>query len=380
MSLKIVHLPEMIGGNPNGISSSLKQLELQSECWSLSENFFNYKVDKIIWKKSDSFLFREIKRLLALSYILKFDAVFFNFGSSLYPAAVVDGLNKPYTLYKIGSYLFKKYCIFFRHFELTALRYLKKPIFIQYQGDDARQGDYCLSHFKISPATVVDENYYTVTSDNLKRMQIDLFSKYCSKIYALNPDLLYLLPSNAEFLPYSHISLEEWAPQYTQLDNRPLRIGHAPTNRKVKGTDLILEALSNLRDKGLNFELILVEGISNSAAKDLYKTIDVLVDQLFCGWYGGLAVEAMALGKPVIVYIRNEDLKFIPPEMRMDMPLINATPLDIESVLEKVIQMPRKELYELALRSRAYVERWHDPLIIAKRIKSDLMAAKKACE
>ena len=78
-------------------------------------------------------------------------------------------------------------------------------------------------------------------------------------------------------------------------------IGHAPSHRAVKGTNLIIDALNSLKKKGFSFELVLIEGLSNSEARKKYETVDVLVDQLFAGWYGGLAVEAMALGKPVLV-------------------------------------------------------------------------------
>ena len=43
--------------------------------------------------------------------------------------------------------------------------------------------------------------------------------------------------------------------------------------------------------------------------------------------------------------------------------------------MKQVLEMPRAELVTLARQSRAYVERWHDPVEIAKRIKSDLDAA-----
>jgi hypothetical protein len=199
--------------------------------------------------------------------------------------------------------------------------------------------------------------------------------QYCHKIYALNPDLLHVLPKRAEFLPYSHISLSEWTPVYSQLDDRPLRIGHAPSHRGVKGTDLIIAAVGRLQAVGYKFEFVLIEGLSNLEAKERYKSIDVVVDQLFAGWYGGLAVECMALGKPVLAYIREDDLVFIPEQMRDDLPILNVTPDTIEQGLMQILEMPREELYRLAKRCRGYVEKWHDPIAIAQRIKHDIVEA-----
>jgi hypothetical protein len=104
----------------------------------------------------------------------------------------------------------------------------------------------------------------------------------------------------------------------------------------------------------------------------VYKTLDVIVDQLFAGWYGGLAVELMALGKPVISYIRDEDMHFLPDQMRSELPIIQAEPNTIRDVLEGTLKMPRAELVKLAHQSREYVEKWHDPLKIAMRIKNDM--------
>jgi hypothetical protein len=103
----------------------------------------------------------------------------------------------------------------------------------------------------------------------------------------------------------------------------------------------------------------------------MYARADLLVDQLLAGWYGGLAVELMALGKPTICYIREEDLKFIPEAMRAELPIINATPSTIYDILKEWLTVRRHMLPELGQRCRHYVETWHDPLKIAARLKSD---------
>ncbi len=58
---------------------------------------------------------------------------------------------------------------------------------------------------------------------------------------------------------------------------------------------------------GVRFEFTLVEGLHREEAKRLYERADLFVDQLILGWYGGVAVELMALGKPVIAHIRPGD-------------------------------------------------------------------------
>lgn len=380
--MRVIHLPSTVGGNPQGISRHLNQLGVQSETWTIRQNYLAYPVDKVISGDSDNMILREVKKLFALRYVFRCDLVFFNVGSGLYcPFFSYD--NPRFKGWKKAlAMVYRGWQLTMARLEVSLLRLMKIPVFIQYQGDDARQGDYSRENFRITFVDRVEAGYYTKASDEAKRKSIRFYAGVAEKIYALNPDLLHMLPGRAEFLPYSHISLNEWAPHYTQLDERPLRIGHAPSHRSVKGTELVIEAVGKLQQAGYDLELVLVEGMSNAKAKEMYETVDIVVDQLFAGWYGGLAVEAMALGKPVIAYIREEDLHLIPAAMREELPIIRSEPDGIYQALESLTVMPRPELLNLARRSRAYVERWHDPVNIAKRIKYDMETAlekRRAC-
>jgi hypothetical protein len=86
----------------------------------------------------------------------------------------------------------------------------------------------------------------------------------------------------------------------------------------------------------------------------------------------------VALGKPVICYLREEDLKFIPSAMRADIPIINATPKTIYQVLKKLLTSRRNEMPILGQRSRSYVEKWHDPLRIAQSLAEEYHAVYEA--
>lgn len=369
---KVLHLPTTVGGNPQGLSRHFCELGVHSESWTISQNYLSYAADRVITKSTDSRVLAELKKLWALTYVFRFQVIFFNYGRTLFMPFPSVPNHKRHWIKRPLLTLYQSYSSVMHRLEIFSLSALNRIVLVQYQGDDARQGDYCRAHFQITAATQVDDSYYTPENDALKRERISSLTRLCAKTYSLNPDLLYVLPDSAEFLPYSHISLTDWPPHYTQLADRPLRIGHAPSHWGAKGTRLILDAVDTLRQHGFEFEFLLIEGLSNAEAKERYKTIDVLVDQLFIGWYGGLAVEAMALGKPVIAYIRNNDLRFIPAQMQQDLPIVQAEPNTIYQRLKQVLAMPRGDLLELAKRSRAYVEKWHDPAAIAMRIKTDI--------
>jgi hypothetical protein len=285
-----------------------------------------------------------------------------NFGQTIMP--LWSGLQVP-------SFRGRASAVYARVFEFRDLPLLKragKGIVVTYQGNDARQGDYSTEHFEISIAREVTGRYYTSATDRAKRHRIQLVDQYADAIFALNPDLLHVLPPRSEFLPYSAVDIRNWAPVMSRSD--PPLVIHAPTNRAAKGTRFILEAVECLRAEGVRFDFLLVEGLTRNQARAVYERADLLVDQLLAGWYGGLAVELMALGKPVIAYIRREDLARVPVAMRDELPIIEARPDTFLEILRRWLTTDREQLPEVGRRSRAYVERWHDPLVIAKRTKA----------
>ncbi len=370
--MKVIHVPKNVGGNPYLISKFLNKINIKSTVWVYEDFYFNYPADKIILDKKDGILLREIKKFLALRYIFQNDTIFFNYGAGLYPPYFTLEFERYSVWKKPLVFLYCLYINVMSRVELFLLKILKRKIFIQYQGDDARQGDFCKKNFSINIADNVDELYYSSATDKMKRKQIELYGKVSSKIYSLNPDLLHVLPKNAEFLPYMGQDLKSIQPKFIDSLDRPIRFGHAPSHRGVKGTDLIIEAFEKLRKENSSFEFILIENMAHGEAMKTYESLDVLIDQLFAGWYGGIAVELMSLGKPVISYIRESDLGFIPTKMKEELPIIKSSPDDIYQTIKQVIQMNKSDLRKIALRSREFVEDWHNPETIAKRISNDL--------
>lgn len=157
------------------------------------------------------------------------------------------------------------------------------------------------------------------------------------------------------------IDCTRYAPSYPDAQTKRLRVMHAPSQQAFKGTAHIERAVESLKSKGLDFDYIRVSGMAHAEAVELYKTADLVIDQLCGGAHGVFACEAMALGKPVVCYILPELVAGFPEGF----PIINANPDTIESVLEEWIQSPGR-LHEVGRQSRAYAERVHDVRKIAR--------------
>ncbi len=187
-----------------------------------------------------------------------------------------------------------------------------------------------------------------------------LYARFADAILVSTPDLLRWSPQ-AQWMP-NPIDLRRY--QYVGAESHEgrIRILHAPSDRKVKGTDHVIRAVKSLQDEGYDIELDLIENMNHQEAVEHYRQADIVVDQLLVGWYGMLAIECMALGKPVCVHIKDELKPYLP-----GLPLIDTSP-------ESLIKDIRALIEDASMRkivgaeARNFVERVHD----ADKIASSL--------
>jgi len=156
----------------------------------------------------------------------------------------------------------------------------------------------------------------------------------------------------AEVIPPG-IDLTRVRPEPPSDRTRPL-IVHAPSSRRRKGTEAVLAACT-----GLDADLDLVEGLRHDEAFERYRAADIVVDQLNAGWYGIFAIEAMALGKPVVTFLHDEAVRRTEEAFDVEVPIVSATKETLRDRLAPLVaeaELRRR----LGAASRAYVERVHD--------------------
>ncbi|MDX6397895.1 MAG: hypothetical protein QOJ43_1303 [Gaiellaceae bacterium] len=156
----------------------------------------------------------------------------------------------------------------------------------------------------------------------------------------------------AEVIPPG-IDLARIRPEPPSDRERPL-IVHAPSSRRRKGTEHVLAAV-----EGLDADLELVEGLHHDEAFERYRAADIVVDQLNAGWYGLFAIEAMALGKPVVTFLHDEAVRRTEEATGARVPLVSATAETLREALRPLVADAARRR-ELGAESRAYVEQLHD--------------------
>jgi glycosyltransferase involved in cell wall biosynthesis len=172
-------------------------------------------------------------------------------------------------------------------------------------------------------------------------------------------DALRWVPE-AEMIPPG-LDLRPFTPAPPSDRERPLVV-HAPSDRRKKGTEYIIAAC-----KQLPVELDIVEGLPHEQARERYARADIVVDQLNAGWHGIFALEAMALGKPVVVHLRPDLVQQAERAYGTKVPLVAATNETLVDALRPLVESPGLRR-EIGVESRAYVERVHDIDRIADRL------------
>ena len=152
-------------------------------------------------------------------------------------------------------------------------------------------------------------------------------------------------------------------------DPNKIYIIHAPTDRKLKGTSYIIDAVNKLKDEGYPIELILLEGCSIKKVKNWLNVSDIAIDQLISGCYGKFASEAMAMAKPTICYI-DEKIK-AQVNYEIDPPIVNSNPSTIYQNLKQLIENPDLRR-DIGLKSRAYMEAIHSVEVAGAELKRAL--------
>ena len=137
---------------------------------------------------------------------------------------------------------------------------------------------------------------------------------------------------------------------------------HAPSSRTRKGTEHVVAACERL-----GVELEIVEGLDHREAFERYRDADVVIDQLNAGWYGVFAIEAMALGKPVVTFLHDEAVRRTEEAFGVAVPIVSATKDTLAGVLRPLVESP-DERRRVGAASRAYVERVHDADAVAARL------------
>lgn len=326
---KILFAPHEIGGQMQVMVEELRSRGYYATAVNYNQEWFGHVNDvNLEISKVPSKVGRHVTLALFTAWAVRnYDIFHFFWGSSLYGFGPLP------------------------HLDLPLLRRLKKKIYVHFRGldiIDLKYFDYLRAQ---TAGDHVDEPPMT-RPDQLKR--IAYWRRYADKMLVSEPDLLWVVPEAT--MVQQAIKLDYWKPtrKETAGDDGIVRIAHAPSMRRKKGTEFVERTIAELKAEGLPVELVLIEKVPFDQVKTLYESCDIGIDQVLYGWYGKVSIELMALGKPVICYINDELVKY-----RDDMPIVNANPNNLTDQVRGLVN-DRQLRQALGLQGIEYVTKHHD--------------------
>ena len=195
-------------------------------------------------------------------------------------------------------------------------------------------------------------NYSKFHSDNLIKFRMYWLNLFINRFFAVRELYSYAISC----IPKSKIAKTPWLNNLgfnisTAIYKKPkkiqpevIKIVHAPSNPKVKGTFFIRKSIKKLKKMGFKIEYIELIGVPNDKVQKVISNADIVIDQILIGEISTLCFEGMGFGKPVISYLPDNIKKDHFP----DCPIFNA---NIDNLIEKIIALINDPClrYELGL-------------------------------
>lgn len=240
-----------------------------------------------------------------------------------------------------------------RKIEPLLLKILAKKISVYGYGADCKiLSDIRKMGFKYNNA--MDRNEKTESQpEKIIRENVERAQKYADVLIA-GGDLIHL-GKKAIFLPIP-TDLSLWSSEPPK-NHKKIVLLHSTNHRNQKGTRFILEIVDRLKKK-LPIKLTLLERKTLKECQQLYPLGDVFITDVIYGWHGYTAIEGMAIGRPVISYLRPDIIKFHSYYVKGRLPVISANPDNLAREIERLVKN-KKLREELGEKGREYARKVH---------------------
>ena len=223
-----------------------------------------------------------------------------------------------------------------RYTDLRIMKWLKKRVICISNGSDSNP-PYLDGHSLYQKMGALQLIELTRT----RRAMIRSMERYA--------DVMVTYPARAHFYGKRFVSHPCMGIPYPALpdlpkplprENNAIRILHAPSNPRGKGTPAIRQTIKELKTR-YDIDYVELQGVPNRVVLEELAKTDLVIDQIYSvSPIAGLAVEAGFLEKPVVICSRVvEDIKKIYPHDMLP-PTCLYHPDDLKDAVEKLIQNP----------------------------------------
>ncbi len=242
-----------------------------------------------------------------------------------------------------------------RGIDLGCTAFLKKVRIVEFWGSDIRISEIASAD---NPYRAKFYQEYSKIDSRESSLKIQKhFAKYGFECLVPGLELESYIQKDLFPTPFKikqRLIISDFDPKYPDPAERCPLVVHSPSHKGQKGTKAVLQAINELKTM-YEFNFQMIHEVDHAKALGIVRECDIMVDQLTAGDHGLASLEAMALGKPTICYIKPSILAKYPS----DFPIVNANQDNLVEVLGNLLKDSRRR-HQIGRLSRAYVEKYHD--------------------
>jgi len=256
--------------------------------------------------------------------------------------------------------------------DLPLLKLTNKHLITSFIGSDIR----CNADVLSGKIREEDCNNVCLNPPPCKRKKIEKAARF----WESNSDLIISAMDTTQMLDHLNIpyrllvlpfDLRYWKrfkPKIKKDYTHPI-IVHATSRPETKGTYQFIDAIKRLQKEGYKFTCKIIQNQPNTVVREWLNVADVVFDQIVFGWHGGFAVESMAMGNPVLGYIRDDYKERSKREFPRapEIPIVNVTHDTLYSELKRLLEDENLR-HKLGRQGREYTEKMHDSKIVCSEI------------
>jgi hypothetical protein len=313
--------PAEIAGTSSALAEGLRSLGVDAELafWSPLPGPF----------PSDRALRRPARALYGATAPLRRDVLHYQYGSTWLPRAVDAAWG----------------------------RALRRTVVVGYHGDDCRLAETARRlDWPIAPVT-------NPANDAFVRRRVARLARFAHAAIVGDLEVASYVEPFYRRVYVSPLPLHDRRPPTRARScGGRLRVLHAPSDERVKGTPMIRRAVEAVAEQ-LPLDLVVVTGVSHDAVREELARADVVVDQLGSPSASVFALEAMRAGVPVLSRVDRRALA----GFHASLPIVDVTADSLAGKLEEVARDAelRRRLGE---EGKAYVARTHEKSQAARAV------------
>ena len=307
-----------IGGQANRYSRAIKKQGFESEAWFYERTIKSEPYDRLLNFSKSGTLSGRFRKLKYLKDVLERFSVLH--------------IHKGYSMFHIGR-------------DLKLAKMVGKKIFIHYRGSEIRK-NMKAKELEKKVIEKVKRESEIANMILIKDGQLGELIKPYVENFQIFPNIVDVSKVEKKKKSFNF--------------NKKLKIIHIPSNPKVKGTAIIREQISKIKDKVIYQEFT---SLTHNEVLTKYQESDIVIDQLLTGTYGNASLEAMALGTPVLNFLNPTFTKYEPSHP----PIISVDPSNLNDVI-LMLDRNREILKEKGRLGEKFVAQFHSFEMVGKKL------------